>query len=230
MSARFLQLPVAKPGSFDFLAPHYLWMERLLAGRSLQECRTAYLPQPDARSVLVLGPGRGLFLEAFLKTNSQARILCIDSSPRMLALAKERALGSGTNSDRVSFLQADILDLSARPWPEQKNPFDLVVSHFFLDCFQPAQVDRIISAVARVASPAALWLIADFCIPPRGFWKCRAQLVLRMAYAFFRATTGIPAHQLANPESSLASHGFELSRRRSFNHGLLRSDLWQKRN
>src|SRR3954462_5180361 len=126
MSAPLLQLAAPGRRSFDLLAPYYLWMERLLAGRSLQKCRTAYLPQPDARSVLVLGPGRGLFVEAFLKTNRQARGLCAESSPRLLGLTKERALESGTHSDRVSFLQADILDLSARAWPEQKDPFDLV--------------------------------------------------------------------------------------------------------
>ena len=29
--------------SFDRLAPHYSWMERVLAGRELHKCRTAFL-------------------------------------------------------------------------------------------------------------------------------------------------------------------------------------------
>ena len=29
--------------SFDLLAPHYRWMEFVLAGRKLQECRTVFL-------------------------------------------------------------------------------------------------------------------------------------------------------------------------------------------
>ena len=45
---------------FDRLAPHYGWMERLLAGRKLQRCRAAFLQTiPAPRRALVAGPAAG---------------------------------------------------------------------------------------------------------------------------------------------------------------------------
>src|ERR1041385_77794 len=59
--------------SFDALAPHYLWMEWLLAGRKLQRCRTAFLDEARAaRDILLLGEGNGRFLQALLQVNRTA--------------------------------------------------------------------------------------------------------------------------------------------------------------
>ena len=42
--------------SFDLLAPHYRWMEFILAGEKLQRCRTAFLDElPAARNILLVG-------------------------------------------------------------------------------------------------------------------------------------------------------------------------------
>jgi SAM-dependent methyltransferase len=202
-------------------------MERFLAGNRLQRCREAYLPQTRARSALVLGPGRGLFVEAFLQSNREASVVCLDSSACMLALTRDRILRSVENPNRVVFLRADVLDDHV-DWLEENDPFDLVVSHFFLDCFGTAELEKVVSKVSACTSPSANWLIADFCIPTSGFWKWRAKLVLWMAYVFFRKTTGISAKRLANPEPALRRCGFELKERRRYNYGLLRSDVWRK--
>ena len=53
--------------SFDHLAPHYRWMEWLLAGSKPQRCRTTFLDTlPTARHALLLGEGNGRFLREFL--------------------------------------------------------------------------------------------------------------------------------------------------------------------
>src|SRR5579862_4048205 len=67
--------------SFDRLAPHYRWLEIVLAGEKLQHCRTAFLSQiRDAHDVLILGEGNGRFLLECRKTLSSAQITCVDSS------------------------------------------------------------------------------------------------------------------------------------------------------
>jgi len=71
-------------------------------------------------------------------------------------------------------------------------------------------------------------LIADFCLPERGLGRIRAQLILRLAYAFFQVTTRLHASRLTPPDCLLQRLGFHLAERRIYNHGLLHSDLWSR--
>src|SRR4051812_46891673 len=94
---------------FDRLARHYYWMECVLAGRTLQKCRTAFLDQTrDARRALLLGEGNGRFLIEFLKANKKASVVCVDASSRMLKLAARRA--GGLAAGRARFVKADLLE------------------------------------------------------------------------------------------------------------------------
>ncbi len=84
------------PPRFDWLAPHYAWVEAVTFGGLLQWCRTALLPDlADARRVLVLGEGDGRFLAAFLASNRAAKVDVVDSSAAMLALARRRVANDG---------------------------------------------------------------------------------------------------------------------------------------
>ena len=61
--------------SFDLLAPHYRWMEWVLAGEKLQRCRTAWLEVlPAPARVLILGEGNGRFLEALMRQIGRAHV------------------------------------------------------------------------------------------------------------------------------------------------------------
>src|SRR4051812_20630121 len=82
--------------SFDVLAPHYRWMELLLAGEKLQRCRTAFLKEvADARDVLIVGEGHGRFLVECRRRLPDARITCVDASERMLEVARARLRRAG---------------------------------------------------------------------------------------------------------------------------------------
>ena len=209
---------------FDRLARHYYWMECVLAGRTLQKCRTSFLDETRvATTALLIGEGNGRFLTEFLKANKRASVLCVDSSSRMLKLAARRA--GRLAGDRVRFVKADLLEPRDSQW--QAGPFDLVVTHFFLDCFRPEQLDLIVRAIAEQASSGAKWLLADFSVPADGFARLRAKAILWLAYAFFRIATGLPAKRITAPDSFLERHGFALEKRIIREHGLLHSDLWR---
>jgi ubiquinone/menaquinone biosynthesis C-methylase UbiE len=213
--------------SFDTLAPHYRWMEFVLAGGKLQRCRTAFLKETvDAKNVLLLGEGNGRFLVAARRAMPEARITCVDSSPRMLQTARQRLLETGLSDCRVEFVRANVLEWE--PSAAQLAKFDLVVTHFFLDCFQPGQLARIVEQLATLAAPSAHWLLADFREAPAGFAQLRSRIILHSMYQFFRLTTRLPAKWLTNPEPMLAGAGFHLRHRRISEWGLLHSDLWQR--
>ena len=206
--------------SFDRLAPHYRWMEWLLAGGKLQRCRTTFLDcLPPVRHALLLGEGNGRFLPEFLRKHSTARVTCVDASPGMLKEARRRVPDA-----RVTFVCCDVIE-----WEPPQGAFDLVVSNFFLDCFRPDQIELIVKKISAALTTNARWLIADFCEPHRGWRKWRARLILRTMYWFFRQATDLPANRLTAPDTILAHHGFELQARRTFEWGLLQSDFWVRR-
>lgn len=209
--------------SFDPLAPHYRWMEWLLAGGKLQRCRTAFLERvSEARDVLVMGEGNGRFLVACRTQLSRARITCVDASAGMLAQARRRLRLHGLGEDRVHFLQADALS-----WTPPARSFDLVATHFFLDCFRPEQLSGLIAGLARAVRPQATWLLADFCTPEAGLVRQRARWIQWSMYRFFRCVARLPATRLTEPDGYLRAEGFELRQRRFSEWGLLHTDLWQ---
>jgi SAM-dependent methyltransferase len=209
---------------FDFLAPHYRWMERVLAGGKLQRCRTAWLPAvTGCQSVLLLGEGNGRFLGECVRALPNAVFTCVDASGAMLGLARERWLRRGGLDSRVTFIQADVLD-----WVPESSCYDLVVTNFFLDCFRSEQLELLARRLAGATVQGAKWLLSDFCEPAGGWQRLRARWILSSMYAFFRATTALPARRLTPPDLALRKAGFALSQRRYFEWGLLHSDLWER--
>jgi hypothetical protein len=82
--------------SFDAIAPHYRWLERVTAGSLLQRCRTQFIHEiKGAQSVLLLGEGRGRFLTELVRINPDAQITCVDASARMLELTRVELLKRG---------------------------------------------------------------------------------------------------------------------------------------
>ncbi len=209
--------------SFDLLAPHYRWMEFVLAGEKLQRCRTAYLNRvANHRDILLLGEGNGRFLHELIAVNPSARITCIDASVKMLRCAQARLAREHPAKNHIEFIHLNILD-----WKPPQQQFDVIVSHFFLDCFTPNQLELIISRIAASAQPGAFWLIADFNVPTRGWEKWRARFILWSMYRYFRWVTKIPATHLVSPYPALQRNGLQLRESRLTEWKLLHSDLWQ---
>lgn len=206
--------------SFDRIAPHYRWIEYSFAGHALQKCRTAFLDDLEAPSrVLILGEGDGRFLAKLLRRHPRAEVTCIDASAAMLDLARTR-IGS-VPAAPVEFVQADILT-----WTPPAAGFDLIVTHFVLDCFPSEDLAAVVGKLAAAAAPGARWLVSDFQVPASGPAKWLARGVLHFLYAFFRRVASVNAGHLTPPDDFLRRAGFELRERRLHRWGLLHSDLW----
>lgn len=209
--------------SFDRLAPHYRWMETLLAGRVLQRCRTHWLGEvPSPRHALLAGEGPGRMLDACAAAWPDCEFTVLDSSYGMLDQARQRS-ARVSKSVPVNFIAAD-----AREWSGPLGRFDVVVTNFFLDCFAPGDLNRVVGNLSAVAAPNATWLVSDFRLPAPGWRRWRAKFVLSLAYGFFRVATDISARRITPPDEVLRAAGFVLQRRESFNFGLLYADSWQR--
>ncbi|MFO1514448.1 MAG: class I SAM-dependent methyltransferase [Verrucomicrobiota bacterium] len=210
--------------SFDAIAPHYHWMECILAGEKLQRCRTHFLDEvPIPRKILLLGEGHGRCLTECRRRFPDTSLTCVDASAKMLQLARRRLETGGLGERQVEFVHADALE-----WKPAVNAYDLIITNFFLDCFRADQLERVIARLSAAASSDSNWLIADFQIPPGGLRRIRARLLLWTMYAFFRVVTRLPAKRLTAPDSFLQHAGFRLHRRTETEWSLLYSDWWKR--
>ena len=119
----------------------------------------SYRTPPRARRVLILGEGDGRFLARLLRCNRNACIAVLESSGRMIQLARSRVTPG--DRSRVEFHQVDAV---AHSLPA--GPFDCVVSHFFLDILNCRDAEAVIGKVSTLLSPGASWLVTEFQEPP----------------------------------------------------------------
>lgn len=202
----------------DSLAPHYVWIERLTFGRALQRRRVAFLDEmADARRALVLGDGDGRFLAELAAANRAMAIDYVDLSAGMLERARRRAGG-----DRVRYLRADALTV-----PLDQDAYDLVVTHFFLDCFGPEEIRRLAARTRGAAGPEARWVVSEFRVPPGAVAGRLARGLIRLMYAFFAVATGLRTRRLTDHRPLLEAAGFRLREEKRHWGGLLVSELWR---
>src|SRR6187549_2949385 len=130
--------------NFNRLAPVYRAMEAIAAGGKLQLCRLALLGEmPMPRNVLLAGEGHGRFLPECVKRFPEARIVVVDSSQRMLDIARRNV-----ESQRIKLVHADFLE-----WQAPLGQFDLIVTNFFLDCFPPDDLTAVVGKLNQLATP-----------------------------------------------------------------------------
>lgn len=210
--------------SFDAIAPWYRTLERIAFGDDLQRCRVACLSEIAApRRVLILGEGDGRFLLELLRLHPEVEVDCIDASERMLQLARKRIEEECSDGvGRVRFRNQDITS-----WSPLEREYDLVVTHFVLDCFPASALTSIIQKLARAATNDATWLLADFCVPGEGMSRHRARAWLTAMYLFFRITARTQATELVDSTPFLRAEGFSLAQQQLFRHGMLKSELWR---
>ena len=211
--------------SFDALAPRYRTLEWIAFGDDLQRSRIACLGEVvPPRRALVVGEGNGRFLCELLRRHPGVEVDCVDASQRMLELAHKRLERDLPDRlERVRFLQHDLTS-----WSPPARHYDLVVTHFFLDCFAETQLAAVVERLAQATAENANWLLADFCLPVKGFARLRAQAWLAVMYQFFRVTAGIDARQLIDPTPFMRGEGFALVRQHFFRNGMLKSEMWRR--
>ncbi len=211
--------------SFDRLASIYAVLENLSFGARLQDCRTAGLSwiEPPRRTLL-LGEGDGRFLLEILQRFPDTRIHVIDASPAMLSRARNRVEKQLPDAlDRIVFEEARMphhpLDAAA---------YDLLVTHFFLDCFDREGLERLLPYLAPCLTTDAQWLLADFRLPEQGWYRLRARLWLGLMYRFFALTTDLEARTLQDPRPILKSLGWRCDRYLLSDRDFLQASLWRR--
>jgi ubiquinone/menaquinone biosynthesis C-methylase UbiE len=208
-----------KAVNFDPVARLYRWLEYLTFGPSLARCRNAQLPHlTGARNALLLGDGDGRFLHQLLAVNPDLHADVVDSSRSMLTILERRVQQPGGENIRLHHVDA-------LQWEPTGN-YDLIVSHFFLDCFFPDQLEQLFDRVLPHARPGAKWVVSEFAVPRNPLIAFLARMIVASLYRVFGLLTGLPVRCLPDYADSMLRRGLVLSHERRFLAGLLRSELW----
>jgi hypothetical protein len=207
--------------NFNRLARPYRWLEYLSFGPFLWRCRIHFLPQlKDCRSALILGDGDGRFTARLLRANPQIRITAIDGSPEMIRSLKR---ATQPNQSRLTTQTADI-----RQWqPPHDAVYDLIVTHFFLDCLTNGEIRDLALRLTPATAPRALWLISEFAIPQSLFGHLVAAPLIWLLYRAFHLLTGLKTQALPDHRAALTAAGFTCQSSHPQLQGLLISELWQ---
>ena len=208
--------------NFNRIARPYRWLEYLTLGTALENCRTHYLPQLlDRRRALVLGDGDGRFLAQLLASNPYLHADAIDTSATMLQVLRQRCGAATPNAaTRLRTHNANALTIPL------EDSYDLVVTHFFLDCLTQPDLDALITRINPTLTPGALWLISDFRIP-NGLMRLPARVFVRSLYLAFRLLTGLRTTHLPDYATPLTQAGLNRVAHQHRLAGLLTTELWQ---
>jgi SAM-dependent methyltransferase len=208
--------------NFNLIAHPYRWLEYLTLGKALENCRLHYLPQLlNRRNALILGDGDGRFLSQLLTQNPNLQADAVDTSATMLQLLRHRCETAAPNAGtRLRTHQANALTTRL------EGPYDLVVTHFFLDCLIQSELNTLVTRVAPTLAPGALWLISDFRVP-HGLMRLPAKLIIRSLYLAFRILTGLRTTHLPDHATRLTQAGLTCISHQHRLAGLLTTELWQ---
>jgi hypothetical protein len=218
---------------FNRLAKLYRWMEFFSFGPFLALTRGTFIDRlRDRRKALVLGDGDGRFTARLLGANAEVRIDAVDGSGAMLAALMSR---TGPDAYRVRTQLEDIRGWSASgPEPGSdsgsdlgsKEAYDLIATHFFLDCLTEEEIGTLAGRARRAAAPGALWVVSEFRVPSGWFGQLIARPIVAALYFSFGVLTGLTVRDLPDYAGALRGKGFRLLERRLRLGGLLVAELW----
>ncbi len=204
---------------FDGLAHLYRWMEYATFGPWLWRCRCAFLTElNERRHALILGDGDGRFTARLLAANS---VLCVDAVDVSSSMLRMLAAHAGAEVGRVHAYCAD-----ARHWQTASLSYDLIATHFFLDCLTGVEVRNLAERLRGSLAPGALWAISEFAVPQNWYGRHVAKPIVSALYAAFGLLTGLKMRTLPDHAAALRDTGFVLKKRKVWLRGLLISELW----
>jgi SAM-dependent methyltransferase len=211
------------PPDFNRLAGIYRWLEYLSFGPILWRCRIHFLPHLlNCRRALVLGDGDGRFTARLLDANPQIRVTAIDASPRMIASLVRAAT---PHRDRLTTEVADL-----RAWePTDLTQYDLIVTHFFLDCLGTEEIAGLAQRLTPLLAPGALWLVSEFAIPQSRFGRAIVALLVSFLYRAFRLLTSLHQQSLPEYDRVLRASRWTPQSESARLGGMLVSQLWRQR-
>lgn len=200
---------------FDFLAPVYDSLARLVFGKSIVTSQTWFLDQvPPKANVLILGGGTGWLLTELVKQNPSCAVWYVEVSANMLERTRSRLL-----HDQVYLIHGTEDDIPPNIL------FDVIITNFYLDLFSEDKLEKLILQISNQTHSSSRWLITDFV--NRGIWW--QQGMLKIMYFFFRSICNIEAKRLPDWTRCLNKHRWVETHSRNWYGAFIKNTVWRVR-
>lgn len=203
---------------FDLVAPLYPTLERLVFGVHLDDARRAFIDDVlKADRALLVGEGNGRFLKSVLTRKLVGCLKVVEKSKAMIRLTKSRI--GGTGKVPLELIEADFLRCRLG------REFDCVVTHFFLDLFNPPTQLAIIKKIGEITTEKGTWINVDFT-PPR---TMAGRALMWLQYTFFRIVSRVEARRCFDESAMATQNGWIVVANRRFLDGFVVAKRYKKR-
>lgn len=208
--------------NFNFVAPFYDPLARLIFGSSIKNAQTWLLNfVPENARVLIIGGGTGWILEEMLQQKKASQILYLEASDKMLLQSRKRYANCPQKSaTAVEFRLGTEQDLK----PDET--FDVVFTGFLLDLFLPENLQKLMQKLYAHLNPNGLWLVADFA--PQNATKIWQKSLLKTMVLFFKLTASLQANQLPEIDKAFENFPLQQQQKKLFYHKLIFGAVYVK--
>lgn len=201
---------------YDHIASFYDRLSRLVYGKTLINAQLFLLDAlKTGTNILIVGGGTGWILEEISKRYpSGLSITYIDSSEKMIAIARKRDLGD----NKIIFISSplDKAIIGGR--------FDYAITPFFFDNFSQESLQTNFSIINSHLSPTGQWLHCDFR-ETGVLWQV---ILLKIMYLFFRVFCGIEARKLPDTEGCFMRYGLKVIQQKIFLNGFIVAYVFER--
>ena len=200
---------------YNFIAPAYDFLKRIIFGNKLENASTFYLQKkPEPKTILIVGGGTGEILKQF---SANQTVYYVESSSKMIHKALQRKVNCTVVFHHCNYQQFDAGGVS----------FDLICFPFFLDQFNDVQIGSMMSHSSRLLKPTGSIVITDF-IPVSDLTSVFQKLLLRTVIVFFTITTKHPISKIFNIVEIVKTTSFQMVSKKYFVKGMVIASLWKK--
>ena len=187
--------------NYDKIAPIYDTLSKLVFNRSQLLGQIEQLKNlSDNQHILICGGGSGKILdEISIRMPRGIQILYLDSSQKMIEIAKTRNRGSNI----IEFVCQDILDF------ETDKSFDIIITSFFFDNFPENKAICVFTKLDNLLVNNGLWFQNDFTLSSnKGIWW--KSIMLKIMYLFFNLTSNLGNSKLIEMEAIFDAHSYKV--------------------
>lgn len=198
---------------FNRIAPLYDWLSRFVFWGNVQEAQLPFLNTiRSGDRVLIVGGGTGYILTKI--NQKDVKIDFIEPASSMIQLSELRKTSISVKFHQLTFQS---FDTNAK--------YDVIVCPFFLDLFETAELNTILTKIKSVLKPNGHLIVADFEISNGRVWQ---KYLSSIMHFFFRLTAGLQSQKLKDIHEATLHCDFQKKDERQYFGNFIFSRLYQK--
>lgn len=194
---------------YNFIAPYYNWLAKLVFGNRLKQAKTYFISSLKSKKILIIGGGDGFDYQEF-QSNLSGEYW--ELSDTMLELAKVNLQKSALTFNFGNFQS------------KRETLFDEVWLHFVLDTMNDGEIIGMLNEVKNALEDKGRIYLADFFQPV----TTKQKLLHHIMIIFFRLFTSHQRGDIPDYYKILKKNGWSLIEGRAFLKGWVKAQIWVK--